>query len=360
MSSTISTSLNLRALLKTAIARSGLDTRQPAVAGLTPSAKSLFVAGAAHERQKGLVLYVVPTDADLEQAAGDVRFFLASLDGLSSAAADRAVLPFPSHEVDPYRGLAPHVGVTSVRARALHAIANGTARVVVSSAAGLLPRVTSPSRLRRASVDLRPGQDVAPTDLAELLVDAGFSREDPVDEHGEFTVRGGIVDVFPAGAASPVRLEFIGDTIESLRTYDPSTQRSQAAVDQVAIVPLQDVLNGDRNATLFDYLARAKGARIIVSERDEVDAQAIKVSEQARHSYAHATGADLEDEEDRNEELTAEEWDELSADEDDADIVAERAVLKSRKRLRPRSKPTIDAPAPSELFADWTEIEARL
>jgi len=79
MSSTISTSLNLRALLKTAISRSGLDTRQRAVSGLTPAAKSLFVAAAAHERQKGLVLYVVPTDADLEQAADDVRFFLASL-----------------------------------------------------------------------------------------------------------------------------------------------------------------------------------------------------------------------------------------------------------------------------------------
>ena len=127
--STASTSLNLRALLKTAIARSGLDTRTHAVAGLTPSAKALFVAGASHERQQGLVLYVVPGDADLEQATGDVKFFLASLDGLSASAADRAVLPFPSHEVDPYRGLAPHVGVTSVRARALHAIANGTARL---------------------------------------------------------------------------------------------------------------------------------------------------------------------------------------------------------------------------------------
>src|SRR3954463_14348889 len=117
--STASTSLNLRALFKTAIARSGLDTRSHAVAGLTPAAKSLFVAAVAHERPKAVVLYVVPSDADLEQAAEDAKFFLASLEGLSTAAADGAVLPFPSHEVDPYRGLAPHVGVTSVRARAL-------------------------------------------------------------------------------------------------------------------------------------------------------------------------------------------------------------------------------------------------
>jgi transcription-repair coupling factor (superfamily II helicase) len=283
--STASTSLNLRALLKTAITRSGLDTRAHAVAGLTPSAKSLFVAGASHERQKGLVLYVVPGDADLEQATGDVKFFLASLDGLSASAADRAVLPFPSHEVDPYRGLAPHVGVTSVRAHALHAIANGTARVVVASAPALLPRVTSPDRLRRASIELRPGQDIDTTDLTELLVDAGFSREDPADEHGEFAVRGGIVDIFPAGEALPVRLEFAGDTIESMRSYDPSTQRSTAAVERLVVIPLQDILGDDRSATLFDYLALAHDAHVVVSERDEVEAQAARLLEQLQRSY---------------------------------------------------------------------------
>jgi len=283
--STASTSLNLRALLKTAITRSGLDTRAHAVAGLTPAAKSLFVAGASHERQKGLVLYVVPGDADLEQATGDVKFFLASLDGLSASAADRAVLPFPSHEVDPYRGLAPHVGVTSVRAHALHAIANGTARVVVASAPALLPRVTSPDRLRRASIELRPGQDIDTTDLTELLVDAGFSREDPADEHGEFAVRGGIVDIFPAGEALPVRLEFAGDTIESMRSYDPSTQRSTAAVERLVVIPLQDILGDDRSATLFDYLALAHDAHVVVSERDEVEAQAARLLEQLQRSY---------------------------------------------------------------------------
>src|SRR5204863_9144789 len=100
---------------------------------------------------------------------------------------------------------------------ALHAVDRGTARVVIASAASLLPRVSAPDRLLRASIDLKPGQDISPTDLAELLVDAGFTREDPADEHGEFAVRGGILDVFPAGEGRPVRLEFIGDTVESVR-----------------------------------------------------------------------------------------------------------------------------------------------
>ena len=216
----------------------------PAVSGLTPSAKALYVAAAAHGLPHGVVLYVVPSDGELEEAVADVSFFVSALEGLSPEGADRAVLPFPSHEVDPYRGLAPHIGVTSARARALHAVARGTARVVVASAASLLPRVSAPDRLLHASIDLKPGQDISPTDLAELLVDAGFTREDPADEHGEFAVRGGILDVFPAGESQPVRLEFIGDTIESLRRYDASTQRSIETLDQMSIVPLRDVLGG--------------------------------------------------------------------------------------------------------------------
>jgi transcription-repair coupling factor (superfamily II helicase) len=265
-----------------------MDVPARIVSGLTASAKALFVAAAAHARPHGVVLYVVPSDGDLEQTCADVSFFLGALEGLSLAATDRVVLPFPSHEVDPYRGMSPHMGVTSARARALYSVAHGTARVLIASAASLLPRVTKPDRMLAASLDLRPGQDIAPTDLAELLVDAGFTREDPADEHGEFAVRGGIVDIFPAGETNPVRLEFIGDTIETLRTYDPSTQRSIAPLDQVAIVPLRDILQENRGATVFDYLSRARDARILVSEADEVSANAAKLFESLQHSYEEA------------------------------------------------------------------------
>jgi transcription-repair coupling factor (superfamily II helicase) len=219
-------SLGLRALLKSAVARAGLDSTARQLSGLTPSAKALYVAAAAQALPTGTVLFVVPSDGGLDQVVGDVRFFLSALEGLSETSSASAVLPFPSHEIDPYRGLAPHVGVTSSRARALHALARGTARVIVASAAALLPRVAAPDRLLHASVELRPGQDIDPAQLADLLADAGFNREDPADQHGEFALRGGILDVYPAGEPQPVRVEFVGDTIESLRVYDPATQRS--------------------------------------------------------------------------------------------------------------------------------------
>src|SRR5262245_41844361 len=124
-----------------------MDTPARIVSGLTASAKSLFVAGAAHALPHGVVLYVVPGDRELEQATADVTFFVSALEGFSPTAASRALVSFPSHEIDPYRGLAPHAGVTSARARALHAMATGAARVVVASAAALLPRVSAPERL---------------------------------------------------------------------------------------------------------------------------------------------------------------------------------------------------------------------
>jgi transcription-repair coupling factor (superfamily II helicase) len=326
---TTSSSLNLRAVLKTAVARSGIDAGARVVSGLTPPAKALAVAAAAHARPHGVVLYVVPGDADLEQACADVTFFLAALEGLAPLAVERAVLPFPSHEVDPYRGMTPHVGVTSARARALHAVARGTARILIASAAALLPRVSSPTRMLAASLELKPGDDIEPNTLAERLVDAGFSREDPADEQGEFAIRGGIVDIFPAGDTSPVRLEFIGDTIETMRTYDPSTQRSVAPIDQLSVVPLKDILSDghdpDRDATIFDYLSRASGAQIIVSERDEVDTNAQKLLEQIQRSYEDLAGA----------------------------AVASRAG-------GVRASQPAAIPPPNALMADWDQVAARL
>ena len=94
----------------------------------------------------------MPTDADVERTTDDARFFLAALEGLSDAEVERVVLPFPSHEVDPYRGLAPHFDIASARARALHALASPgkPARLIVASAAALLPRVSAPQRLTRS------------------------------------------------------------------------------------------------------------------------------------------------------------------------------------------------------------------
>jgi transcription-repair coupling factor (superfamily II helicase) len=289
VSSYTSSSLTLRAVLKSAAGRLGMGVPAGRVTGLTPSAKAMSVASAVGRTP---VLVVVPTDAEVERMTGDARFFLAALEGLSPADVERAVLPLPSHEVDPYRGLKPHFDVASARARGLHGLASGTARLVIASAAALMPRLSQPTRLKGTSITLTPGQDISPTDLADLLTAAGYTRQDPVDESGEFCIRGGVVDFFPAGAAEPIRLEFVGDTIESIRAYDPATQRSRAGLDQAAVVPLQELPGADadvdRTATLVDYFISGKPS-VFVSEPDEVDAHGRKLWEQLQLSYEEAT-----------------------------------------------------------------------
>jgi transcription-repair coupling factor (superfamily II helicase) len=289
-----SSSLTLRALLKTAAGRIGAGAPAARVAGLTPAAKAMYAAASA---ARGRTLLVVPTDADVERTTQDARFFFAALEGLSDAEVERVVLPLPSHEVDPYRGLAPHFDIASARARALHAlVAPGrTARLIVASAAGLMPRLSPPEQLASVSLTLTPGQDISPVDLGDVLSAAGYTRQDPVDESGEFCVRGGVVDFFPAGARQPLRLEFMGDTIESIRTYDPATQRSTAVLDQAAIAPLQELITTgdederkDRSATAFDYLWSGQRPLVLVSEPDEVHAQGEKLTQQISASYEEA------------------------------------------------------------------------
>jgi transcription-repair coupling factor (superfamily II helicase) len=311
------TSLNLQALLKTAAARTGMDESAPRVQGLSPSAQALYVAIQANTRKNALCVVVVPDDEEVDRFCADVTFFLGSLEGASAAALDEIVKPFPSLQTDVYRNIAPHFGVASARAAALHAMATGTARVVVASGAALLPRLSPPDRLRATSIDLKTGMDLDPVALGDLLADAGFTREDPVDAHGEFCVRGGIVDWFPAGAEYPIRVEFIGDNVESIRRYDPGTQRSIGTLDRATVVP---VTEGDTShntsdtgkpATFFDYVG-GRELSFILSEEEDVAAHVRKLAIEADASFQDA------------------------------------------KQENP------DAPVPEDFFVSWDEVEERL
>ena len=147
-----------------------------------------------------------------------------------------AVLPFPSQEVDPYRGLAPHLEVASARARALHGARHRAgARRRRVGARRCCRGCREPDRAGRDAGARRcsPATRSTRWTLADAARRRRLHREDPVDEHGEFCVRGGVVDFFPPASASPIRLEFIGDIIESIRRYDPATQRSVETLDRV-------------------------------------------------------------------------------------------------------------------------------
>jgi transcription-repair coupling factor (superfamily II helicase) len=341
-------SLKLQELLRSAAARAGFGAVGGGVSGLCPSAAALFAASAAtRDARHDVVLLVVPTDRDVEQATSDVRFFLGGLEGSTGAELDQAVRPFPSQEVDPYRGLTPHLRVTSARAGTLHALAAGHARVVVASATALLPRVSPPAEIVSTALELRPGTEIDPLQLAARLIHAGFTRQDPVEEHGAFCVRGGVADIFPAGEDQPARVEFVGDTVEMIRRFDPATQRSISPIDQLRIVPLRDWLEdrgpGDgipgsepqaaglqppaTHSSVFSYFSLSRRPVILVSEPDAVRERVATWLAQVAESHADAIA---------------------------------RPEGARGTRLASGSSPGSVLPAPAAILIDWPEIERHL
>jgi len=133
------------------------------------------------------------------------------------------------------------------RMEALNALADrATPCIVVSSRRAITRATISPSDLAHGTLSLAPGGGPDPVAVAGRLVEMGYSREPLVEEHGQFSLRGGILDVFPAAADSPVRAEWSGDVIETLRLFDPANQRSVMAVPQVSIHPGRELLLGPK------------------------------------------------------------------------------------------------------------------
>ena len=201
------------------------------LSGLHGSAR-LLVALLASDRP---LVVVVPSERDVDRVASDLRFFCGEL------GERRAVRPFPSPGPAPFRGLPRHAEASLQRAAALHGARRGRLRAVVASPIGLMRPVLAPEFFSVRELELRRDEEMMPELLLEALDDAGYRANDPVEEPGEMARRGGILDFFPPERGWPVRLEFLGDTIETLRSFDPGSQRSLESLDRVELSPLSDI-----------------------------------------------------------------------------------------------------------------------
>ncbi|HEX7071769.1 MAG TPA: transcription-repair coupling factor [Rhodothermales bacterium] len=142
------------------------------------------------------------------------------------------------------------------RADVLEHLTEGRAGLIVASLDALYERVPSPQAVHAETIAIRSGDMLPPDQLVERLMERGFSRVEFVDEPGELALRGGILDIFPFAGAFPIRVEFFGDEVDSLREFDPKTQRSVSRLSQARIVPnVETALAGGHTlAPFFDYL----------------------------------------------------------------------------------------------------------
>jgi len=204
------------------------------LSGLQDVAKALVAAHTAHELRRP-AYFITENNQRAEDIAESLRFFSQIFPGSTGGI---AVLPaFDSLPWDPQ---APHADILERRAATLYRLANGEVSMVVAPAAAALWRYQDPYVYLTLARTLAKDDQADHEELTTHLARIGYARTEMVELPGQFAVRGGIIDVFSPEALRPVRLELLGDTVESVREFDPRTQRSIAPVVKTTILPLAE------------------------------------------------------------------------------------------------------------------------
>jgi transcription-repair coupling factor (superfamily II helicase) len=208
------------------------------VSGLAGSSRALVLA-ALEKRTGRRIVFVTRSNREIEELVPEVEFFYCAISGAKSASP--GVLTIPAFEADPYDGTSPHAEALEQRALALHRAAAGETRILLTSIGALAERTVAPRALKSSGITLRSGEDMPPELIVDLLIAGGYVREEPVGAVGEFSLRGGILDVFSPAHDAPHRVEFFGDTVESIREFDADTQRSVKRVSETIVVPMREL-----------------------------------------------------------------------------------------------------------------------
>ena len=223
--------------------------------GLTPASGAYLLANLFRQLQRPFLL-VTPNGEGHETFLKDLAFFLGEAADPAAGPGARLLL-FPGHEVLPFRELSFDSDISCARMAAAYvALTAPQPFFMVAPALALRQKLPPAERVRNLLAYVLPGENLERPGFLQHLLDGGYARRPVVEEKGEFSVRGGIIDLFPPLYEQPVRLEFWGDEVESIRRFDPATQRSLGNLDELVVLPASEVvLDGE---TREHALARRK------------------------------------------------------------------------------------------------------
>ncbi len=239
------------------------------ICGLQGSAAALLLANWARSDAK-TSLYVCPTTKDMNQVARELEFYC---DG------QHPIYVFPPFDILPYFQMSPHRDVQAQRIRALSALLHDTGpKTIVTSAAALASFVLPPERLRDKRQVLQTGATCDRDILVSFLLDWGYQQSPLVEDRGTYAVRGGLVDLWGPLDTAPWRIELFGDEIESIRRFDPQSQKSLDTIEAAHLVPVRELL--------WDERSREELAKAFVKRADEFGLKATDkraAAEKIRH-----------------------------------------------------------------------------
>jgi transcription-repair coupling factor (superfamily II helicase) len=228
------------------------------VSGLTPTAKALLLVLLQRRAERPVVL-VVNDNRAVEEFVPVLRGFCE----LTGACDPDSVVSLPARDVLPFQNLSPHPELQEERATALWKIATGTASIVVTPIAATAIRLRAAEFYTDLARTIRRGESLDTDALLAHLNTVGYSTADVVEMPGQYALRGGILDVYSPEAERPVRIEFFGDEVDSIRRFDPASQRSSNPVDEALLLPLTETPVSDH--LLGAIHTRLSGKRIVGS-----------------------------------------------------------------------------------------------
>jgi transcription-repair coupling factor (superfamily II helicase) len=233
-------------------------TGRTRVSGLTPSAKALLLVLLQRRAERPLIV-VVNDNRAVEEFIPVLRGFCE----LTAACDPEAVVSLPARDVLPFQNLSPHPELQEERATALWKISTGTASIVVTPVAATAIRLRAAEFYTDLARTIRRGESLDTDALLAHLNTVGYNPADVVEMPGQYALRGGILDVYSPEAERPVRIEFFGDEVDSIRRFDPASQRSSTAVDEALLLPLTETPVSDH--LLAAIHTRLSGKRIVGS-----------------------------------------------------------------------------------------------
>ena len=230
----------------------------------SPSAKAYVLAQLRSQTGKSFVV-VTDSNKDLGAFECDLEFWLNTPSRGNEPDTDSAfriphsaIVSLPSFETDPYSGVSPHAETQERRAMTLWRLVREEPAFLIVSAKALVTRTILPDVISSLGAVLKREEDFSPNELIERLVSAGYVREDPLNNFGQFSVRGGILDVWSPDMGNPVRIEFFGDTVDSIREFDPETQLSTLQLNEIAIAPMREFAVSPQDMKDWAFFARER------------------------------------------------------------------------------------------------------
>ena len=232
------------------------------VSGLTATARAIYLPLMARAARQPVIVVV----ADNKAAEGLESILRAGCE-LTGAVDPAQVVRLPAHDVLPFENLSPHPDVQEQRAAALWKLATGAVSILIAPVESAALKLFDRDYYAGLAVTLRRGEEVDVEVLTAHLASVGYTQMDLVEMPGQFTRRGGILDVYSPESDRPVRIELFGDEIETIRKFDPETQRSQSALDEALLLPLTETPVTERLlAAVHGRLSRQR----VTSEDEEM------------------------------------------------------------------------------------------